>query len=30
MSGLFWLNDTQWAAIEPFVPKNPAGSPSGG
>ena len=26
MSGLFWLNDTQWAAIEPFVPKNQPGA----
>ena len=23
---LFWLNDTQWAAIEPFVPKNQPGA----
>jgi len=26
MSGLFWLNDRQWAAIEPFVPKNQPGA----
>ena len=26
MSGLFWLNDEQWAAIEPFMPKNQPGA----
>ena len=26
MSRLFWLNDEQWAAIEPFTPKNQPGA----
>jgi transposase len=26
MSGLFWLNDDQWAAIEPHLPKNQPGA----
>jgi len=26
MSRLFWLNDEQWAAIEPFMPKNQPGA----
>ena len=26
MSRLFWLSDDQWAAIEPFMPKNQSGA----
>ena len=26
MSHLFWLNDTAWGAIEPFMPKNQPGA----
>jgi len=26
MSNLFWLDDEQWAAIEPFTPKNQPGA----
>ena len=26
MSKLFWLSDAQWAAIEPFLPKNQPGA----
>lgn len=26
MSGLFWLNDEQWSAIEPFMPRNQPGA----
>ena len=26
MSALFWLNDDQWAAIEPHLPKNQPGA----
>ena len=26
MSALFWLNDEQWAAIEPHLPKNQPGA----
>lgn len=26
MSGLFWLNDEAWAAIEPHLPKNQPGA----
>lgn len=26
MSRLFWLNDEQWAAIEPFMPRNQPGA----
>lgn len=26
MSKLFWLNDEQWASIEPFMPKNQPGA----
>ena len=26
MSGLFWLSDTQWAAIDPHLPKNQPGA----
>lgn len=26
MSGLFWLSDDQWAAIEPFMPRNRPGA----
>jgi transposase len=26
-SNLFWLSDEQWAAIEPFMPKNQPGAP---
>ena len=26
MGKLFWLNDTQWAAIEPHLPKNQPGA----
>lgn len=26
MIRLFWLNDEQWAAIEPFMPKNQPGA----
>jgi len=26
MSGLFWLNDEQWAAIEPHLPHNQPGA----
>ena len=26
MSKLFWLSDTQWAAIEPYLPKNQPGA----
>ena len=26
MSSLFWLSDTQWAAIEPHLPKNQPGA----
>jgi transposase len=26
MSALFWLNDEQWAAMEPFMPRNQPGA----
>jgi transposase len=26
MSNLFWLDDEQWAAVEPFMPKNQPGA----
>lgn len=26
MSRLFWLNDEQWAAVEPFMPQNQPGA----
>jgi len=26
MSGLFWLNEEQWSAIEPFMPRNQPGA----
>ena len=26
MAGLFWLSDEQWAAMEPFMPKNQPGA----
>ncbi|MDF1721067.1 MAG: transposase, partial [Minwuia sp.] len=26
MARLFWLDDTQWAAIEPHLPKNQPGA----
>jgi transposase len=26
VSRLFWLNDEQWAAVEPFMPKNQPGA----
>jgi putative transposase len=27
MAGKFWLDDRQWAAIEPLLPKNQPGAP---